>query len=309
MYRRILVPLDGSDRAERAGATAELVAARSEGARIHLAHVLRDLPDYALKMPQDDLAWEERAGEAAREYLDGVLDAMEERGVAGGTAAVLEGGVVEALDRYREEEQIDLVVMTTHGEGGFRRWWLGSVADKLVRRLPVPLLLLRAGENGATEEAPEPFRHVLVPLDGSSEAETVLPHARTLASGFGARTTLLQVIPPGLGLGRFRADPAASMRKGLTEDARDEAFRYLEEVARRLRESSEGALEVDHEAVADEQPADGILDRIRDGVDLVALATHGRGGFARAVLGSVADRVLRGSPVPVLIVRARLEEE
>lgn len=308
MYRRILLPLDGSDLAERAVPMAEMMAARHD-AELHLVHVLEDLPDYSLKMPQDDLAWEDRAAEAVTEYLEAQVRALQERGLERTTATVVDGPVAEALDGYREDHAIDLVVMTTHGEGGFRRWWLGSVADELLRRTPVPLLLQRIRSGHESEErSPEPIRRVLVPLDGSREAEEVLEHARTVASSFGARMTLIQVLAPGLGLGRFRASPEASMREGLTEEARGEAQRYLEEVARELRETENGSVTVDHEVVADEQPADGILERAEEGTDLVALATHGRGGFTRMVLGSVADKVLRGSTTPLLVVQAPAEE-
>lgn len=307
MYRRILVPLDGSDLAERAVPMAETMAARHD-AELHLVHVLEDLPDYSLKMPQEDLEWEDRAADAATEYLEAQVRALEERGVERTTATVVDGPVAEALDEYLETHGIDLVVMTTHGEGGFRRWWLGSVADELLRRTSVPLLLrrIRSGDEDLGG-APESIERVLVPLDGSREAEGVLEHARSMAASFGARMTLLQVLAPGLGLGRFRTDPEDA-REGVTEEARSEANRYLEETASELRETANGPVAVDHEVAFDEQPADGILERAEEGTDLVALATHGRGGFSRAVLGSVADKVVRGSTTPVLVVRVSVEE-
>lgn len=310
MYQRILVPLDGSDASERAVPLARILANR-HGAELHLVHVLHASPDYAHRMPEEDVEWQRRAGDQVLAYLEGVAEELRESGAPEVTGSVLDGPVADALDAYREEHGVDLVVMTTHGEGGFRRWWLGSVADRLVRRIPVPLLLLRPwDETGDLRPGRERFEHVLVPLDGSGDAERALDHAVRFADSFRARLSLVRVISPGLDVGRFRGEPVVSLAPGLVEEARDEAREYLEGVVETVRERLGDDGPVVDAAVVEGTPADAILEfRRESGADLVTVATHGRGGLARVVLGSVADKVVRGSVAPVLVTRVPSEDE
>lgn len=310
MYQRILVPLDGSDASERAIPLARILAVR-HGAELHLVHVLSDSPDYAHRMPQDDLDWQSRAREQALAYLEGVAEELRGGGAPEVSGSVLGGTVADALEEYRDEHDLDLVVMTTHGEGGFRRWWLGSVADRLLRRTPVPLLLLRPwDETGDLLRGRERFEHLVVPLDGSTDAEAALDHAVPFAEAFRARVSLVRAVPPGFDFGRFRGEPVVSVASGLVEEARDEARTYLEEVAEEVRDRLGDDAPVVDVAVLEGAPAEAILDfRRESGADLLAVATHGRGGFARVVLGSVADKVVRGSVVPVLVARVPSEDE
>ncbi len=315
MYRRILVPLDGSEAAEHALTVARAVASEGAGgdgtAELHLVHVLEDFPDFSLKLPQADMEWEEKGSEMASEYLESLAAEARDAGIDDVSSSVVQGRIAEALERYRRDHRIDLVVMTTHGEGGFRRWWLGSVADELVRRVPVPLLLLRPwNEEGELDPVEPDFREILIPLDGSEDAEAVLDHAREFARGNDARITLLQVVRSGRGLDRFRRDPGDSLAPAV-EDARTEALAYLDAVATKLEAARESvpATTIDTRAVASGRTAEAILEAAREeGADLVALATHGRGGFTRMVIGSVADKVLRGSRTPALVVRVSPEE-
>jgi nucleotide-binding universal stress UspA family protein len=203
---------------------------------------------------------------------------------------------------------VDLVVLTTHGRGPLGRFWLGSVADALVRRLPVPALLVRPQEGAPAAEA---VRHILVPLDGSPLAEQILEPAAALAELTGAAVTLLRVVGP-------VPPPGAEVPDGLIEEAVQQllektaelqervnagASQGLETAAARLRER--GLVVQTRVAVAD-APAPAILDAAREvGADLIALATHGRRGLKRLLLGSVADKVVRGGTLPVLLLRPR----
>jgi len=299
MYRTIIVPLDGSRFAEHALPVA-LGIARRAGARLLLAHVRQPsaidglVSLYPVGGPGD--------GDAERAYLRG---AHERVGPAAGCdtdTALLEGPVVDALHEFAVGARADLVVMATHGHGPLSRLWLGSAADELARRLPVPLLLLRPGE-GAPDLAREPaFRRVLVPLDGSQRAETVLGPATDLGTLFGAEYLLTSIIP--------RVPVFARTLSGYSPDAPDpagaewrqaEAQRYLDGVAARLRAKS---LCVRTSVPANKHPAVGILEAAQaQGAGLIALATRGRGGLRRLLLGSVADKVVRGSPGPVLVFR------
>jgi nucleotide-binding universal stress UspA family protein len=179
--------------------------------------------------------------------------------------------------------------MTTHGRGPVSRFFLGSVADELLRRSPVPLLLTRSHER-APALIPEPvLRNVLIPLDGSALAEQVLGPALDLARLMASRCTLLRVVEAG------------PPPHGRTEQAVAEAGAYLEHLAGWVREP---ALPVEARVVVAPHAAAAIIQEAQaQGSDLIALATHGRGGVRRMLLGSVADKVIRATTTPVLVYR------
>ncbi len=146
------------------------------------------------------------------------------------------------------------------------------------------------------------YQHVMVPLDGSELAECVLPHVEAISAGCNvARVTLVRVVPPLKLHGGVESSLSPEVRQQLEDDSKGVARRYLEEKARELRDkgvATETAVllgEVIHELVEFTKAHE---------VDLIITATHGRSGVSRWVLGSIADRTLRASPVPVLMVRA-----
>jgi nucleotide-binding universal stress UspA family protein len=169
---------------------------------------------------------------------------------------------------------------------------LGSVADELIRRSPFPILLVRPGEK-AQGILPEPVvENVLIPLDGSALAEQILGPAVELAQVFRARCVLLRVV-----------ESAASTNHQTTSGSaeRVQAETYLERIAARLREPG---VNIEIRVVTAPHAVEGILEEARDQSNhLIALATHGRGGFQRMLLGSVADKLIRTSPSPVLVYR------
>src|SRR5205823_5964004 len=129
-------------------------------------------------------------------YLAGVVKRLREMAPVVVTSSVLEGPVTEAIEEHARATGTDLIVMTTHGRGALSRFWLGSVADDLVRRLSVPVLLLRPSEKGPAPAALPGFRHVLIPLDGTALAEQALEPALQLAGPTSAQFTLLRVVAP-----------------------------------------------------------------------------------------------------------------
>jgi nucleotide-binding universal stress UspA family protein len=199
--------------------------------------------------------------------------------------------------------------MATRGRGPLGRFWLGSVADRLVRQASIPIVLVQP-KDVAPDLVIEPMiRRVLIPLDGSELAEQILEPALALGQAIPAEYTLLRVVKQ---MTPASYDPANKRVSGLRESHMKqlqeldrqhwtEAQEYLERAAERLRARS---LTVQTRVVAHEQPAAAILDDAQQHpVDLIALATHGRGGLKRLLLGSVADKVLRGATIPVLVYR------
>jgi nucleotide-binding universal stress UspA family protein len=309
MYRTIMVPLDGSSLGEHALPLA-LGIARRAGAAVELVHVrtpagpnlLGGAPD-APALGETPL---EQVDEQARAYMGQLAVNLSARWNVAMTAVVLEGRAVDILYDHALASGADLVVMTTHGYGPLTRAWMGSVADTLVRRLPMPILLTRPLDEALDllAQAHEPaFQHVLIPLDGSPLSEEILEPAVALGSLMQARYTLLQALDP-LVAKHTRPPYAVGLDLYMLEELRKRAQDYLAGVAKRLRAQS---LVVRTELVV-EQPHVAILDYARDhAVDLIALSTHGRGGLTRLLLGSVADKVVRGAGVPVLLRRPRGE--
>jgi nucleotide-binding universal stress UspA family protein len=297
MYRSILLPLDGSSFADEALPMAAHLASVN-GAHLTLAHVIRPAPDVMFKMPDEDLTWKTQVRVAATDALGEEVLKLKAAGVDA-TAEVREGPIVDALMEVAEAQKADLVVLTTHGAGGFRRWWLGSVADALVRRGDLPVLLVRPWDD--TEALPSErgrFGTVLVPLDGSPASEKVLEHAKGLKDQ-GARLILVRVVPSPLEVGSLYGIRTVRLERESHRAQREEAEAYLQKVASRL-----GVGDDEVRVVEATSAAEGILEAARiHGADLIALSTQGRSALGRMVIGSVADKVIRGAAIPVLAIR------
>lgn len=297
MYGHILVPVDGSSFSERAIPYAGAIARRAE-ARLHavLVHttIARQLVDIA-PMPLS-AQWEEQHRAEEARYLDRLATELQGRGLDA-VAETLEGdAAAELIDRTRSGAA-DLLVMATHGRGGIERAWLGSVADEVVHHVRLPVLLVRPREDEAPPEDPS-FEHIVVATDGSEAAEAAAGQAIELARLFEARLTLLRVVFFPAGLSSPYIPHAAQFDRETTERREEEARKALEEMAARLGDG----LRVDTRVVVGYHPARGILDAIPEiGCDLIVLGTQRRARLARIVLGSVADKVVRASPVPVLV--------
>ncbi len=307
MYHSLLVPLDGFSFGEQALPLA-LSIARRAGANLHLVHV--HVPydaKYADSLSPFAHAQDVKADERALAYLDGLVQRLPADSGVPVTKVVLEGpGVPEALEQYATTVGIDLVVMTTHGRGPLSRFWLGSVTDELVRMATRPVLVVRPQEEAPAFARELALHHILIPLDGSALAEQVLEPTVALGTLMKTQYTLLRVI------GALRVSglrPPDDSLLGVSESAleamRSEAEGYLQAVAERMRAR---ALPVQTHVALGSQPAVTILDEAQArGADLIALETHGRHGMRRLIMGSVADKVLRGALTPVLVHRSRIK--
>jgi len=276
--QRILVPLDGSELSERALAPAAILA-ETHNAEVTLARVIEPVPwsgagyDWTVN-PELYQTLYDQLEQQAQSSLDHLAGRLSERGTA--VRTLLRNGIPAAeLLEIEAETQPDLVVMASHGRSGLQRFALGSVADRLVREGIAPVMLVRSFTLTTTR-----LEAALVGLDGSETAEAVLPFVERLA-GKPLRSVRL-------------------VRAVATADELPEATRYLQGVTRRLEQAG---LQSSFEAPVG-APAELILDA-STGLDLVMLATHGRGGIDRFRHGSVAERAMRELPVPVLLVRAR----
>jgi nucleotide-binding universal stress UspA family protein len=305
-YQHIVVPLDGSAFAEAVLPYALSIAERGNG-RVELVTVHEAEPSSGfVAFGEAELtAWRQRAEQGAREYLASVLERLGARGGENVSTHHLAGKPIDALEQYMAESRAGLVVMATHGHGAFSRAWLGSVADALVRRSRAPVLLIRPQESVDNVDllAAPAFRHILVPLDGSPRAEEVLEYAVPLGMLAGAKYTLLRALPPATTISPpvlsdvLAAEPPPPEPQTLHSIA-EGASRELETVAGRLRERD---LEVETVTVHFGAAAAIIAEAETRHVDLIAMSTRGRGGLQRLLLGSVADKVIRGAHCPILV--------
>ena len=295
-FQNILVPLDGSEYAEQAIAVAGAIARRS-GAAMCLASVEEPLPALVLASGSPDVARDVELEECDRltHYLDSMAGAV--RDVQGGTVAtaVLHGPAAHTLVEYAQTHAADLVVMTTRGRRRLNRWLIGSVADQLLRRIQVPVLLLHP------QELPQPteFRHILIALDGEIE-DSVLAPAVALGSLYpGAHYTLARVVEPSLPMVTPLAPYPTPMEPERAERLVVEARNYLEKIHAQLEARG---LEATSKVVVGFGIAAQVLELAEAlGADCIVVGTHSRRGVERLVLGSEASRIVRGAAVPVLI--------
>ena len=302
MFRSILVPLDGTRFGERGLPLASAVA-KAAGAVLHLAHVhIPYEPETLIGVgsiweEDDDVdEHDEKRREEEEEYLDGVRRRIARDGITVETAVLGSGSVVEELVAHADRVEADLVVITSHAYRGLERAWHGSTADGMLHHSDVPLLVAHPPEDGPEDRDASTLAHVMVPLDGSALAESVLPTVVDLAIATKARVTVLRVLTP--------TDLASRILPGGVGGAdEDEATAgdYLDRAVSSLREAG---LQANSYLLRGKSPARTIVATAEDrGVDVIAMATHGRGGLLGAFTGSVADAVLHTTRLPVLLRR------
>jgi nucleotide-binding universal stress UspA family protein len=299
MYDTILVPLDGTSFAEQALRHALSIARRAK-AEIALASV-----DEVLPVELADVDGLGQIRDARARYLDALVERIRASGVTGVSSVVLTGAVADQLETYRTEIGAGLTVMSTHGRGPLSRAWLGSVADRLSRATAVPIMLVRPEADDAAEvdlASDVELGDIVVPIDGSPLSESALEPATALGLLFGASYTLLRFVAfPHLPPSVYMPDIIEENRR-LVEEMRPEAESQLQTLA--------SGLEARGLAVS---WTNGIVTNVATSIlevaearnaDLIAMASHGRGGIRRMTLGSVTDKVVRSSTRPVLVVPA-----
>ena len=302
MLKKILVPLDRSVLAEQAIGQAALIARR--------AHAAIDLVTVHVPFPFAGFTtepWNDKEAAAEATYLETIQAELRSGSDVPASHVVLNGEPADHICLRALDIGADLIVMTTHGRTGLSRLWLGSVADAVVRHSAVPVLLLRPAKSSQGRTAARhPFKRILVPFDGSGLAADALGPATDLARAMGATMVLLRVVLPVPLMTAY--DPAIPMAyqpmipdEQATAGLAADAHREIEAIASRLHEDT--GLDVSADVVVDSRVADAILNFAHThDVDLIAMSTHGRGA-TRWLLGSVADKVIRGCSLPVLLRR------
>jgi nucleotide-binding universal stress UspA family protein len=307
MYRSILVPLDGSPFSEHALPLALTMARRAQ-ARVHLMQVhISPVPPLYAQVQAYETMIEPELKKRENAYLRAVEERVKQAGVTAVTSALPAGPVIETIEKEVVAQQADLVVMTTHGRGPLSRFWLGSVADQLVRQSTAPVLLVRPSEGPADLHKEVVPPKVLIPLDGSPLAEQILPAALAMGSLMKAECALLRIVAwtGPLGTSQDYANlPIEAKRwleklRDIHEQEMQQARDYLDQVAGKHQ-----GIPLTTRVISAEQPASAIVAEAGN-AGIIALATHGRHGLPRLFLGSVADKVIRSAHGPVLVYRPR----
>jgi nucleotide-binding universal stress UspA family protein len=296
MYTRMLIPLDGSQVAEQVLPYARFLA-KALTIPVELLEVV-DLEALRLLTNPErgryvDTLLGERI-ETSKSYLEAIAQSFQGTQV---TCFVEKGKAEDVVIERAAADKNTLIVMATHGRSGMQRWVLGSVADKVLHGSPNHLFLIRANDQGkAIGEAA--LKTVIVPLDGSPLAETVLPYVVDLAKKMRLEVVLMRAyaLPPAI-----TAEDYGTYTDELIGQIEAEARDYL---AEKIREVKGKGLENVSSVVNIGYGAEEIITLARKTPDnFIAMSTHGRSGIKRWVLGSVTERVVSHSGDPVLIIR------
>lgn len=287
MFKKVLVPLDGSALSERVLPIAECLAEYFDS-HIELVYVVPSAPE---NIPEG-MAFQAR--EEGETYLKGIAENLSAKKAVGKvTGSALNGYPASIIIEQAESQDDTLILMSTHGYSGVQRLLLGSVAGKVVQAAKTPVLLVPAGAKNPKGELVE-FERLIVPLDGSELAETILPYAISLCKTLDLELILARAYHPNF--------PGTSIRMhDVSKIVHDSAENYIKDKAEQLKK--EGVKKVSYKVMKG-LAAEEITDLAMETPNSVtALCTHGRHGISRWMLGSVTNAVIQGSEEPILVIR------
>ncbi len=326
MYSRVVAPLDGSTLALQVLPYARLIA-ESTGATLVLLNSVNSFPADLIGLT----AWSdtdtrvigapglpERSSDVGSTptpeqlaELRGRVRADSERQLdeAAGPAraqglkveiVLKEGDPAEMIAEEADKDEQTLIAMSTHGRSGVGRWLMGSVTDRVVRHGRHATLVIRAQEGDVTSSSPK-LRRVLLPVDGSSISDSAVPHGVEMAKAIGCGITVLRVVSP-MAYGEAFADYVPTVQSdAFVASIQAEAQGYVDSKVAEIQAA--GIADVEGKIV-EGNPGSVIIDEVgQGGEQLVVMATHGRSGVGRWLMGSVTDRVIRHSAGPVLVIR------
>ena len=293
-YRKVLAPLDGSELAERAIPYAKTIA-RNKGSEIILFTVSATASD-------------ERLGRPMKAYLELNAKEMSSQGIKASTAIVC-GNVAEEIIEFADKNKVDIIVISTHGYSGIKRWMLGSVARKVLYGTCAHVLLIKSK---TPKGSPVEFRKILLPLDGSPFSETPIPYVEELTRGTEAEVVLIVVSEPPVvpTYGTRPINPTwEKYQNTLWAEMQQQASDYVEKIKANFEKRG---VKVKSQVIPGElgKVTETIIQVAqKENVNLIAMATHGRTGVSRWVYGSVTNRIVEQSLQPVLLIRPCKPEE
>jgi nucleotide-binding universal stress UspA family protein len=292
MYERILVSLDGSSLAEQALPYAEELA-RLFNSEITLVCVCEPAQGEYRHMHQL--------------YLDKTVQLLKSRlkeknPRATAKPVILDGDPATTITDYASQNNIGLIIMASHGRSGIVPWALGSTASKLLHRINIPVLLIRAREaNAKLTKKEDIFNRILIPLDGSEAGKAALPHAAALADKLATELILFQAVAPGQHVHTVGGLTYVPFTEQLLDSMKADAEQYLQKVAEELAGTKAN---IRHEVRIGDPSQEIIKFANEASISLVAISTHGHSAIREWFSGSATYKVLHGGNTPVLLVRA-----
>lgn len=301
MYSKILIPLDGSELAEQALETAFPLAEKS-GAELILISASQTRSVVAPETTSGQgMQIFERPHQHSQESLSTYLHHFRQEKIPANiisTIKVIEGDAASVILDTAVADNVDLIIMSTHGRSGVSRWIMGSVTERVLRQAPCPVLVIRK---------PTPLENMLITLDGSDISEYAISPGVELANHLGCRITLLTVEQP-VSLDQSYVGMLDQIEPGLGDVVVGDFYHrtedYLIKTAEQLQPKIEQKINI--------KPKTGpipttILDHIEsNNIDIVVIATHGRSGLKRWLYGSITEKILRGANCAMLVIRPPL---
>jgi nucleotide-binding universal stress UspA family protein len=287
MWKKILVPLDGSDLAELALPYAEELA-NAFKSEVILLHVSEPSESHYQHMHQL--------------YIEEVAQRVKDR-IRKIRPVLVTGKSAEEIIGYAEKNDVGLLIMTSHGRSGILSWATGSIASKLLQAATMPVLLVKAAKPKRRVTREVLLNRILLPLDGSEAGEAAVAYVGELMSRLESEVTLLGVISSGQHIRSVGGLDYISYPPEQIEIFKKEAQEYLDGVYRRLKRRR-GTVRVTINVGAGDVGQGIIKFAEEKGVDLIAVSSHGHSGIEKWVFGSIANKVVQGSKAPVLVVKA-----
>jgi nucleotide-binding universal stress UspA family protein len=287
MWKKILVPLDGSDLAELALPYAEELA-KAFKSEVVLLHVSEPSEEHYRHMHQ---LYVEEVAQRLREHVRKV------------SPVVVTGKPADEIISYTEKNDIGLVIITSHGRSGIMSWATGSIASRLLQGIERPLLLVRAARPRRRAPRKILLNRILLPLDGSEAGEAAVAYVGELMSRLEAEVTLFGVISSGQHIRTVGGLDYISYPEEQMELFKKEAEEYLNRVYRRLKRRK-GSVRVTINVGAGDVGQEILRFAKEKGINLIAISSHGHSGIEKWVFGSIANKVVQASQVPVLLVKA-----
>jgi nucleotide-binding universal stress UspA family protein len=289
MWKKILVPLDGSDLAELALPYAEELA-NAFKSEVILLHVSDPADTHYRHMHEL--------------YVKEVADRVKER-FKKVSPVVVTGKPADEIISYAEKNDIGLLIITSHGHSGIMSWATGSIASKLLQATAVPLLLVRAARPKRKRKVLREtlLNRILLPLDGSEAGEAAVAYIGELMSRLESEVILFGVVSSGQHIRTVGGLDYIHYPQEQLEIFRKEAGEYLDGVYRRLKRRK-GTVKVTVKVGADDIGQEILKYAEKERASLIAISSHGHSGIEKWVFGSIANKVVQGSKLPVLVVKA-----
>lgn len=297
MFKKMLVPLDVSVLSEVTFKYVSELAGRFDGLEVVLLHVCREKSTTDLHKDYIE--------QAARRICADAHKVMGSKDIKV-SGELLKGNPTDEILRYAANNAVDLILMATHGRSGINRWAMGSVAYKVLRLSDIPVLLVRAGIEEAIILDQLPERRLLVALDGTRSAESILPHVEALAEQWGkeaVRIILIRVCEPAEVSSDYPSSKAESWEMHVEQEnlkIKLEAGAYLTGVEKLF---CKAGFKVCSKLPVGRPSQEILKASVENRANLIAMVIHGRSGISRWAYGSTAEAVMLGARVPIMLVR------